>query len=251
MSVGQKTALVTGAARNIGLAISQRLAEAGYRVAMTARSHEELSSQAEALQASGAQTVGIVGDALDEHSVAGVVAEAEKHFGSIDVLVNCAAARHHGPLTETSLEDWNRIMGTTLTGAFLFSRAVLPGMVGRRWGRIVNLAGMSGQTGASERAALVSAKAGLMGFTRAVAIEYAAAGITCNAISPGLIDTQRPTTSGDQEVAARHYAERAAVIPVGRLGTTDEIAALCEFLCSEESGFITGQVIGANGGLRL
>lgn len=244
-----RTALISGGTRNIGLGIARRLGADGFRVAITSRSSDALDAAVAALVADGVDAFGVHGDVTDETSANSMAEQVADRTGSIDVLVNNAAARHHGAFQETSLDDWQKVLATTLTGAFLMTRAVLPGMTSRSWGRVVNIAGVSGQRGAQQRPALVSAKAGLIGLTKATALEFAASGITANAISPGLIDTARSEPLGDAAVAAEHYRQQLLEVPVGRLGRPDEVAGLCSYLCSDDAAFVTGQVMGINGGL--
>jgi NAD(P)-dependent dehydrogenase (short-subunit alcohol dehydrogenase family) len=246
-----RVALVTGAARNIGFAIAQALAADGMAVAVNGRDPDAVGDACERLTAAGATAIAAPGDISTEDGVAEVVNAAASLNGHVDVLVNNAGVRAHGPLVDTATEDWQQVIDTVLTGAFLTTRAVLGGMRERGWGRIINIAGMSGQSGAANRVAVVSAKSGLIGFTKAAALEGAAEGVTVNAISPGLIDTKRPPTLGDASYAQAHYTAVQDTVPIGRLGDVAEVAALCTFLCSEQAGFITGQVLSINGGARM
>jgi len=244
-----RTALISGGTRNIGLGIARRLGADGFRVAITSRSPDALDEAVAVLVADGVDAFGVHGDITDEASVQSMTADVINRTGGIDVLVNNAAARHHGALPDTSLADWQKVLATTLTGAFLMTRAVIPGMTARSWGRIVNIAGVSGQRGAEHRPALVAAKAGLIGLTKATALEFAASGVTANAVSPGLIDTQRSASLGDAAIATEHYRQQLLEVPVGRLGRPEEVAGLCSYLCSDGAGFVTGQVLGINGGI--
>lgn len=244
-----KTAVISGGTRNIGLGIARRLGADGFRVAITSRSRDALDESVAALVSEGFDAFGVHGDVTDEASVLSMTEQVANRAGSIDVLVNNAAARHHGAFQDTSIDDWQKVLATTLTGAFLMTRAVLPGMTSRSWGRIVNIAGVSGQRGAQHRPALVAAKAGLIGLTKATALEFAASGITANAVSPGLIDTARSESLGDAAIATEHYRQQLLAVPVGRLGRPEEVAGLCSYLCSDGAGFVTGQVLGINGGI--
>jgi NAD(P)-dependent dehydrogenase (short-subunit alcohol dehydrogenase family) len=244
-------ALVTGATKNIGFATAVALAKRGMTVAINGRDPKLVQDAVERLESQGAAAVGAVGDVSSETGVSLMIEQLSERVGSVDVLVNNAAVRAHGSLADLSVDDWQTVVDTVLTGSFLTTRAVLPGMVERNWGRIVNIAGVSGQSGASGRAPVVAAKAGIIGLTKATAHEGAPHGITANAVSPGHIDTDRSRTLGDDAVAAAHYEQMAAKVPLGRQGTPLDVAALCAYLCTEDAGFVTGQVLGVNGGVYM
>ncbi len=246
-----RVALVTGATKNIGFAIAEALAASGAAVALNGRNPDAVAEAVERLSATGATVAPAVGDISSEDGVRKMTGEVVERLGSVDILVNNAGIRSHAPLAETDLADWQAVMDTVLTGAFLTTRAVLGGMCDVGWGRIVNIAGVSGQSGAAGRPAVIAAKAGIIGLTKATAHEAAAHGVTANAVSPGLIDTQRSPTRGDSSLAAEHYKQMAADVPLGRQGHVSEVGALCAFLCSEQAGFITGQVYAINGGVYM
>lgn len=247
------TVLVTGAGRNIGRDIAEAFARRGDRVVLNARSPEQVGAAAETLQQEGAQARAITGDVADGEAVRRIVTEAEEHFGPVDILVHCAAVRVHRPFLQMSKDEWDLPLAVGLDAAFHCAQATLPGMIEKGWGRIVSLAGVTGQTGAANRAAVVTAKSGLIGFTKALAREFAGTGVTVNAVSPGMIATHRGewTSLGDANVTAAHYEERAKTIPVGRMGGLDEVTAACLYLCSDNASFVTGQTLNVNGGLYM
>jgi 3-oxoacyl-[acyl-carrier protein] reductase len=233
------TALVTGASRNIGRAIALALATSGYDVGILARADRD-AAQRVADEIPHAHVV--LADVRDRAAVTAAVSEVAGALGPIDVLVNNAAMRREQPFEEITTDDWHEVLGVILDGAFHCSTAVLPDMVRRGTGRIVNIAGVTGQTGAARRAHVVTAKAGIIGLTKALALEYAGSGVTVNAVSPGMIDTTRT------HIPHHH---KGIDIPVGRRGTPAEVAAAVRYLASPEAAFVTGQTVNVNGGLHL
>jgi NAD(P)-dependent dehydrogenase (short-subunit alcohol dehydrogenase family) len=242
-------ALVTGSTRTIGKAIALRLAADGAGVVVNSRDEAATDAVAEEIRAAGRTAIGHACDVTDRAAVRAMTDAVTAELGPIDILVNNAVIRCHAPIEETSSEDWRRTLSVVLDGAFHCSQAVLPGMRDRGWGRVVNLAGVSGQSGGVNCVAVATAKSGIIGLTRSVAMEFAADGITCNAISPGPIDTARDAPRGQAGLAEAHHAKQGARVPVGRLGRPEDVAAMCAHLCSDEAGFITGQTVGINGGI--
>lgn len=248
-----RTVLITGAARNIGANLAQRFAAAGYQVVVNATRPGEIEKVAMAINDDGGSAMAVSCDIRDQSQVWRMVEQVESKFGGVDVLVNNAMVRKQGPFTEITIEDWQEVLNVVLTGSFNCTRAVLPHMRRSRWGRVICMGGVAGERGAVDRAAVVTAKSGLFGFAKAVALETAEQGITANVVSPGIIDTDRGDLKriGDEALVRSHYQAEIASIPVGRPGRLDEISAMCLFLASDDAAFITGQVIGVNGGRHM
>jgi len=243
MNDEKRAALVTGSGRNIGRAIVLELARRGFDIVVNTRTDaaaaEAVADEARSL---GVEAVVILADAGDAGHVRRMADGALGRFGRIQVLVNNAAIRPSAPFLEMSEADWHGVLDVDLHQAFYTAKAFLPGMVEHRWGRIVNLTGMNAIHGYAGRAHVSAAKHGLWGLTKALAKEFGPHGITVNAVSPGPIRSQHP----DPEMT-RHIESQLDKIPLGRLGEPEDIAALCGFLVSEEGGFVSGQMIAANG----
>ena len=248
----KRTVLITGASRNIGARLAKRLASQGYAVVIVARSADKLSEVESSISTGGGEAMAVSGDLAKAEEIERIVAAALGRFGRIDVLVNNAVSRLHKPFLESTDEDFAEIFNVTAWSAIRMSRALLPGMIDNRWGRIVSMVGTSAQTGAAGKSGFVAAKSSLIGLTKALALEFADSGITVNAVSPGPIATDRGawTVKGSDDATVQAwYAERAKSVPMGRMGTMDEISAVIEFLASDAGAFITGQVINVNGGM--
>ena len=242
-----KVALVTGAVRRIGRAIALRLVEDGAAVVIHARSSaDEARALADEIGRRGGASMIALADVTDEAAVRGMVEHVDARFGRLDVLVNNAAMRAQVPFLEMSLAQWREITGIILDGAFIVTRACLPLMLrSGEGGRIVNIGGATAYTGALERAHVVTAKAGLGGFTRALAMEFAERGITVNCVVPGRIGGQRSKTAGAEPPHGLHEPL------VGRLGEPDDVAAMVRPLWLPTGRYVTGQTIHVNGGLFL
>jgi 3-oxoacyl-[acyl-carrier protein] reductase len=240
-----RVAVVTGSARNIGRAIALALARSGAAVAVSAR---QAAAEAEAVAAeirdAGGRAMVALADVKRPESAAALVTAAIDAFGRLDILVNNASVRREVDFAQLDYAEWREILGTTLDGAYLCSHAALPHLVASGRGAIVNIGGLSAHTGASRRAHIIAAKAGLVGLTRALAHDLAPHSITVNCVAPGVIDTARGGT-GDP---AHHAVHKPLV---GRRGTPEEIAALVAFLCGPDARYITGQTIHANGGIFM
>jgi 3-oxoacyl-[acyl-carrier protein] reductase len=240
-----KVAIVTGAGRNIGRAIALSLADAGASVLVNVRSNRgEAEAVAREIEAKGRKALVHVGDVAEAADVQAMVEAAVKHFGRIDILVNNAALRREKLFAEMSYAEWREIMNVTLDGAFHCVKACLP-YLKKSGGTIVNIGGLSAHTGARDRAHVVTAKAGIIGFTRALAHDLASDRITVNCVVPGLIGTPRP--KGQPEPA--HHLVHQTIS--GERGRPEDIAAAVRFLCGPAARYINGQAIHSNGGAYL
>jgi 3-oxoacyl-[acyl-carrier protein] reductase len=241
-----KAAVVTGAGRNIGRAISLTLADGGASVLVNARSNRaEAEAVAREIEAAGGNALVHIGDVADPKAVQAMAETAAKAFGRIDILVNNAALRREKPFTEMDYADWRAILDVTLDGAFHCAKACLPALRASGQGAIINVGGLSAHTGARNRAHVVTAKSGLVGFTRALAHDLAADGITVNCVVPGLIGTARPK---DRPEPAHHLTHNTIT---GLRGKPEDVAAMVRFLSGPAARYITGQAIHANGGAYL
>jgi 2-hydroxycyclohexanecarboxyl-CoA dehydrogenase len=235
----------------MGLAIARDLAARGNAVALLDLAGDAARVVAKELRETGARAIGVEADVTDRAAVDAALARVRAELGPIAIMVTSAGLDAFERFTAISLESWERVLAVNLTGTFHCLQAAVPDMLEARWGRMVTISSSSATSGAARMAHYVASKGGVVGLTRALALELAPKGITVNCITPGMIDTpmlRRAASGGDigtvEKVAAR-------AVPVGRAGTPAEIAASCAFLCSDEAGFITGQVIGVNGGMVL
>ena len=242
-----QVALVTGGARRIGRAIALALAHQGATIVVNAKtSREEAEDTVREIKALGGTARAMLADVTDEAAVAGMVGAVDRDLGGVDILINNAAIRREETFTDISLAEWHAIMAVVLDGAFLCSRAVIPGMLAKGRGSIVNIGGVTAHVGATRRAHVIAAKAGLVGFTKALAVEYGHAGITVNCVVPGRIGGARSATSGP-----------GGAIPggghplVGREGLPEDVAAAVALLCGPGGRYITGQAIHVSGGIYL
>ena len=245
-SLKDKVALVTGASQGIGRATSLALAEAGAKVAIAARNTEKLASLAAEIAAAGGEALAVPMDVADPAQVKTGFQQLLAKFGKLDVLVNNAAITRDTLALRMKLEDWDAVLRTNLTGAHLCIQQALGAMLKQRAGRIINITSVVAETGNAGQANYVASKAGLIGLTRAIAVEVASRSITVNAIAPGFISTPM-TDPLSQEIKDK----MKSMIPLGRFGTDREVAAAIVFLASDEAGYITGQVLDVNGGLHM
>ena len=247
MTLEGKTAMVTGSGRNIGRATAIELARRGANVVVNARSNQaEADSVVAEIQSMGREAIAAIADVGVHEQVDAMMADAMAAFGRVDILVNNAGLRAADPITGMTLEQWRSVLAVNLDGPFFCSQAVIPGMIERGWGRIINVSGLNAFKGRADWAHVCASKMGALGLTRALAAELAEHNILVNHIVPGAFDTTPPP--GQADAFAGPTATRAVGIPVGRLGLPEEIATTCAFLASDDASFITGQTIHVNGG---
>jgi 3-oxoacyl-[acyl-carrier protein] reductase len=241
-----RIALVTGASQGIGRACALELARTGATVALAARNEVKLAEVVAEVEAAGGQAAAFALDVSSEESIkAGAKAVLER-FGKVEILVNNAGITRDGLMLRMKRAEWDDVLGTNLTGAFLLTQALLGPMLKNRWGRIINISSVVGRTGQAGQANYAASKAGLIGLTRSMARELASRGITVNAVAPGYIETPMTAVLKDEQRAAM-----LATIPLGRAGTDAEIAGSVAFLASEAAGYITGHVLDVNGGMFM
>jgi len=240
-----RVAVVTGASKGLGKAIALALGGAGARVAMVARSRAQIEEAATAARAAGADAEPFVADVTDEAQVAALAAAVSGRFSKVHILVNNAGVNVRKNLTEFTLEEWRHVVDTNLTGVFLMCRAFLPLMKGHGYGRILNLTSIMSHIALPGRTAYCASKAGLLGLTRALALEVAAEGITVNGVSPGPFATEMNTPLLESPELNEFFTSR---IPLGHWGKVDDIGKLALYLCSEEAEFITGTDVRIDGG---
>jgi 2-hydroxycyclohexanecarboxyl-CoA dehydrogenase len=245
-----RVAVVTGGGSGLGRAICEHLARADHRVAVLDRDIAHATDVADILRARGFTAAGIEADVSDRSSVEGAFQRVQEQLGNIGILVTSAAVTGFTPFEQITVSEWERTLSVNLTGTFHCMQLALPDMVAAGWGRIVTISSAAGQTGALRQGHYSASKGGVITLTKTVALEYAAKGITVNTIPPFTVDT--PMLRSAQQAKLLPPSEvLARMVPAGRLGMPDEVAALCAFLCSDAAGYITGQVVGVNGGAVL
>jgi 3-oxoacyl-[acyl-carrier protein] reductase len=246
MSLSGRVAFVTGASQGIGRACALKLATEGATVAVAARNQDKLNELVNEIIATGGKAAAFTLDVTDEEQVKSAIKSAIAQFGKIDVLVNNAGITRDQLVMRMRRADWDAVLQTNLTSAYLCIQQVTSSMLKQRWGRIVNITSVFGQMGQAGQANYAASKAGLIGLTMAVARELGSRNITCNAVAPGFIETAMTEALGDE------FKQNAAKqIPLGRVGTPGDVASAVAFLASDAAAYITGHVLNVNGGLLM
>jgi len=241
-----KVAVVTGASQGIGRETALALAEAGAKVVVAARNEEKLAALVAEIAAAGGEALAVKLDVADAEQVKAGFKQVIEKFGRLDILVNNAAVTRDGLAMRMKKDDWDAVLQTNLTGAHFCIQQALPTMMKARAGRIINISSIVAQMGNAGQANYVAAKAGLIGLTKAIAIEIASRNITVNAVAPGFIETPMTDVLPDKV-----KEELKTKIPLGRMGSARDVAAAIVFLASDEAGYITGHVLNVNGGMHL
>jgi len=247
--VTPRVAVVTGAASGIGLGVARRFAADGNAVALLDWHGEAARQAAVELRARGATAMAFEVDVANWPAVHTVFEGIRADLGPVGILVTCAGIESFDRVLDITQETWDRILAVNLTGTFTCVQAALPDMVEAGWGRIVTIASSSAQSGTPRMAHYTASKAGVIGLTKSLAREFAKKGITANCIPPSLVDT--PMARDAEQRGLIDVEGAASVVPIGRAGTPGDIAAACSFLCSDDAGYITGQLIGVNGGMYI
>jgi 3-oxoacyl-[acyl-carrier protein] reductase len=245
-TVAGRIALVTGASQGIGRACAIELAKAGAHVALAARSVDKLEAVAAEIAAAGGTAKAFALDVADENSIKECAKAVIAHFGKVEILVNNAGITRDGLMMRMKRADWEDVLTTNLTGAFLLTQACVSCLLKNRWGRIINITSVVGQTGQAGQANYAASKAGLIGLTKSLARELASRAITVNAVAPGFIETAMTHILTDEQKASFNTQ-----IPLGRIGSDLDIAHAVTFLASEEAGYITGHTLDVNGGMYM
>jgi 3-oxoacyl-[acyl-carrier protein] reductase len=246
MSFAGRVALVTGASQGIGRACALALSRSGVAVAAAARNQEKLRGLVAEIEVTGAQAAAFVMDVAEEEQIKSAVKAVIGHFGKIDILVNNAGITRDQLIMRLKRADWDAVLNTNLTSAYLCTQQVIGSMLKQRWGRIINITSVFGQTGQAGQANYASSKAGLIGLTMAIAREVGSRNITCNAVAPGFIETAMTSSLGDE---LRESAVK--IIPLARVGTPEDVAHAVSFLASDAASYITGHVLNVNGGMLM
>ncbi len=246
MNISGRVALVTGASQGIGRSCALKLASAGATVALAARNQEKLNELVREITGAGGKAAAFTLDVSDEAQIKSACKAAITQFGKIDILVNNAGITRDQLVMRMKRSDWDAVLSTNLTSAYLCIQQVIGSMLKQRWGRIINIASVFGQMGQAGQVNYAASKAGLIGLTMAIAREVGSRTITCNAVAPGFIETAMTTGLGDE---FRQNAVKQ--IPLGRVGSPQDVANAVAYLASEEASYITGHVLNVNGGLLM
>jgi 3-oxoacyl-[acyl-carrier protein] reductase len=241
-----RVALVTGASQGIGRACALKLAKSGAAVALVARNQQKLEELAGEINSSGARAFVAAADLENEDQIKAAFKSVVAEFGKIEILVNNAGITRDQLIMRMKRADWDAVINTNLTSAYLCTQQAITSMLKQRWGRIINITSVFGQTGQAGQANYAASKAGLIGLTMAIAREVGSRSITCNAVAPGFIETAMTSELPDE---LKQGALK--MIPLGRVGTPEEVASCVAFLASEEAGYITGHVLNVNGGMLM
>ncbi len=246
MTLSGRVALVTGASQGIGRACTVKLASLGAAVALAARSREKLDELAKEIAAAGGKAEAFPLDVADEEQIKATFKAVIAQLGKVDILVNNAGITRDQLLMRMKRADWDSVIQTNLTSAYLCSQQAISSMLRQRWGRIINITSIFGQTGQAGQANYAASKAGLIGLTMAIAREVGSRNITCNAVAPGFIETAMTSVLSDElkQTALNN-------VPLGRLGTVDDVANSVAFLASDDASYITGHVLNVNGGMLM
>jgi 3-oxoacyl-[acyl-carrier protein] reductase len=246
MTLAGRVALVTGASQGIGRTCALKLAEAGATVAVAARNQEKLDELVREITAGGGKAAAFALDVGDEEQVKATFKAALAQLGKIDILVNNAGITRDQLVMRMKRADWDSVLNTNLTSAYLCIQQVMSSMLKQRWGRIINITSIFGQMGQAGQANYAASKAGLIGLTMAIAREVGSRNITCNAVAPGFIETAM--TSGLSDDFKQNALK---MIPLARIGTSDDVASAVAFLASDQAAYITGHVLNVNGGMLM
>ena len=246
-----RVAVVTGAASGMGLAIASRLADLGHRLALLDLQGEAVRQAAEDLRARGGRALALALDVRDRAAIDEALSKVRSDLGPVEIVVTSAGIDAFADFSEISVVEWERVIAVNLTGTFHCIQAAVPDMLAAHWGRIVTISSTSAQSGAARMTHYAASKGGVIGLTKALAIELAPHGITVNTIPPSFIDTPMARRAESEGHLPGGVEAIVARTPVRRAGTPNDVAAACAFLCSDDAGFITGQAIGVNGGWYL
>ncbi|RZI75921.1 MAG: SDR family oxidoreductase [Pseudomonas sp.] len=243
-----RTAIVTGGASGMGKATSLRFAREGRAVGVLDIDGHGAAAVAGEINAAGGKAIALVADLGDRAQIEAAVVETREALGPVTIVVNNAAVESFAPVAEVTDDEWDRLMAVNLKGAFVLIQAALPDMVAAGWGRVINVSAFGAQIGAPNMALYTASKGGVISMTRSMAVELGRQGITVNSVSPGFIDTPMARRAIGGDLFPVPYEQIIASYPIPRLGKPEEIAAACAYFASEDAGYVTGQLLGVNGG---